>query len=496
MRTKRLVFWVALLWLAACDGSDPTDPGGEPGPAVDRVEIDPQQTSLLVGDTVRLTAQAYTAGGEPLSGMAVSWTNRTPGLATLAGEGSTVRLTATGEGTALVSAAVGGKTGEASITISLTPLPEPGPVTSVEIDVDSLALDEGDGVQLTAIARDADGRIVTGRFVFWTSGDPEVAPIGALGEVTAVRAGRTAITARVEAISTSIPVRVQADYPYELVYAGWDGSDVGSARLYGTDLGDIERSSVRIGPDGPSSAPVPSHDGTRVAYVLLLDGGARSLMVANRDGSGAVELLRTADVGCGRMTWSPDDRRLAFGCRIGDGDPDIWAVDADGQNLVNLTDAHPGKQEWPSWSPVLPNNTSRIAYAQYVDNVPQIWTMNADGTDPRQVTAGMDWEPAWSPDGGTIAFRRILTANATGIWLVNAAGGSERELVGSHLAGSQESPAWSPDGRFVAFVSTHETYGSGEPLVRHIYTVWADGTKLARRTRDGLDAYVPAWRTR
>ena len=48
-------------------------------------------------------------------------------------------------------------------------------------------------------------------------------------------------------------------------------------------------------------------------------------------------------------------------------------------------------------------------------------------------------------------------------------------------------PLWSPDGRLIAFSSKHE---GG---IYQIYTVWADGSKLARRTSGETNKQSPAW---
>ena len=388
----------------------------------------------------------------------------------------------------------GGTSGARTFTVSEPAPPPVGPVASVEINVTAVAVMEGESVQLSAIARDAAGQIVNGRFVGWFTDNAEVAPVGAGGLVMGVRTGTATITARVDGVNGSIPAQVSADYPYELVFSGWDGSDVQTMRFFRTDLGDPARAAFRMGPDVGTGGAVPSPDGSRVAF-LRNEWPWRVVMLANVDGTGARELHWTQDAGCGRFTWSPDGEHVAFDCAIGDADRDIWVVDAQGQNLVNITDAHPGRQEWPSWSPELPGG-SRIAYAQFVNGEPQIWTMKPDGSDRRQVTAGMDRQPTWSPDGTTIAFQRTGAAIFGDIWAVDANGGNERSLVGAFLAGPQEAPAWSPDGRLLAFSSTHEGYGSGGTLVRGIYTVWADGSRLARRTLPVLDAGLPAWRVR
>lgn len=583
-RRKAVLWALALGAVGACDGSGPTD---VPDPTVQTVEVDPPQASLLVGDTMRLTARALDASGTPVTAVPVTWASETPGYVSVTAQGAVGRVTAVGAGSAVIAASAGGRTGRATIAVAnpaphLTtmqpatidaggddftlvvrgtgfvaasrvrwngadrpttfvapteleatiaaadiaaegaatvtvvspapgggasevtfvvrpaspPPPPPGEVTSVEIDVDSLTLEEGAAVRLAATPRDGDGQAVPGLGITWTSTDPGVATVDALGGVTGLRPGTVTVTARVHGVEGSVPVRVWADYPYDLVYTGWDGADVASLRVYRTDPGDSARAAARVGPDAPSGGPVPSPDGTKLAYQLILDGGWRRLMVADRDGGGAVELHLTDDPWCGQVTWSPDGDRLAFGCRIGDNDPDIWVVGADGQGLVNITADHEGRQDWPSWSPTLGDGSTRIAYAQYVSGEPQIWTMKPDGSDARQVTTGIDWQPAWSPDGATIAFQRTGAAIFGDIWLVDAEGGNERALVGGTLAGPQDAPAWSPDGRLVAFGSTHEAYGSGQTLFRQIYTVWADGSKLVRRTRGDLAIGAHAWRVR
>jgi Tol biopolymer transport system component len=120
--------------------------------------------------------------------------------------------------------------------------------------------------------------------------------------------------------------------------------------------------------------------------------------------------------------------------------------------------------------------------------------MRIDGSDRRQLgssTEAHDIQPAWSPDGRTIALQRTTATVSADIWLMNADGTSERPLLVAPLAGSQLSPAWSPDGRLVAFTSAHESAG-GSPSYQ-IYTAWTDGTKLARRTFDASDKSAPVF---
>ena len=55
-------------------------------------------------------------------------------------------------------------------------------------------------------------------------------------------------------------------------------------------------------------------------------------------------------------TWSPDSMRIAFSAANEQGDDEVWVVDIDGSNLVNLTNGLGGRE--PSWQPTPPAMTS------------------------------------------------------------------------------------------------------------------------------------------
>jgi len=52
-------------------------------------------------------------------------------------------------------------------------------------------------------------------------------------------------------------------------------------------------------------------------------------------------------------TWSPDSMRIAFSGKNEQGDEEVWVVDIDGSNLVNLTDGLGG--DYPAWQPIVPS---------------------------------------------------------------------------------------------------------------------------------------------
>ena len=87
-----------------------------------------------------------------------------------------------------------------------------GPVAWVSILGDTLGLEApvGSQFQLTAIARDSQGLLVTGRPIAWTSGDPTVATVSATGLVTAMAEGGTRIEAEIDGQFAGVELLVSA----------------------------------------------------------------------------------------------------------------------------------------------------------------------------------------------------------------------------------------------------------------------------------------------
>ena len=119
----------------------------------------------------------------------------------------------------------------------------------------------------------------------------------------------------------------------------------------------------------------------------------------NPDGHGERSL--TSDAADTAPAWSPDGTRIAF-ASTSSGNTDVWVMDADGSDPVDLTDGSAAADTSPSWSP----DGTHIAFQTDRDGNDEIYVMDADGGDPTNLTSdpGDDSQPAWSPDGDTIAF--------------------------------------------------------------------------------------------
>ena len=292
-----------------------------------------------------------------------------------------------------------------------------------------------------------------------------------------------------------------------------------------------------------------SPDGKWIAYVVRhidkeKDRGASQIFMISRDGQSTVQLT-DPQYSATSPRWSFDGRHLAFlsargevgkaeGGKAEGGKTQVWTLDLRGGEAQQHTNVPQGVMEF-RWSPtdeamvllIKDRSESELAAAEarkkgesakprpwtidrllfkkdnvgYLDHTrTHLYVLPKRGAEPVQLTFGNfdDSQPAWSPDGKSIAFVSNRTEEPdrnqnSDIWVVLAqattAAASPRQVTTS--PSQDRSPAWSHDSRSIAYVATHESlgtqYGNEELMV-----VAVSGGEPRSLTHE-LDRSIASW---
>ena len=185
--------------------------------------------------------------------------------------------------------------------------------------------------------------------------------------------------------------------------------------------------------------------------------------------------------------WSRDGKRIAF-TSDRDGDPEIYVMNADGSNPVRLT-SMPGRDAHPYFS----RDGRRILFQSPRANGADtnIYVMNADGSDQVQLTKlqGFAGVPSYSPDEKLIAFQWRETSNFQDdkkwrLCLMKADGSDFRVLTPG--AANDQVPHWSHNGQRLLFYS--DRTGKNQ-----LYTMKPDGTEVQQLSVTEFDDHAGSW---
>lgn len=162
----------------------------------------------------------------------------------------------------------------------------------------------------------------------------------------------------------------------------------------------------------------------------------------------AVSLLAFGAAAPVRAAYPGVNGKIAFESERA-GEPDIWVMNGDGSNPVNLTADLDGYSHTPSFSA----DGRRIVF---VFNG-KLATMNADGSDRRitGVNASVYSGPIFTPDGAQIIYEQQIGTGPDDLMIVAADGSGTPQTLpaGGPPTSSETSPAISPDGNQLAFSS-------------------------------------------
>jgi dipeptidyl aminopeptidase/acylaminoacyl peptidase len=206
----------------------------------------------------------------------------------------------------------------------------------------------------------------------------------------------------------------------------------------------------------PATHPRFSPDGRYLAFLSSREGKKTQVWLLDRRGGEGVKLTDyKADVS--DLAWSPDATRLALVVRdVDPDDPDI-AGDDDAQG--DRAESGEKKPKPPKPIVITRRQFKRDGEGYLREFRDHLHVFDLRTKQSAQVTSGPydDEEPAWSPDGRSLAFVSNRTADPdsnqnSDVFVVAAeAGATPRALTTS--PGTDHAPAWSPDGRFVAYVA-------------------------------------------
>lgn len=208
--------------------------------------------------------------------------------------------------------------------------------------------------------------------------------------------------------------------------------------IYEQDIftGELKRLTSQL---GILTAPEVSPDGTQIVFKNS-DGRLNDIWLMARDGANPRPIYGSQTAQGWDPTWSPDGRQILFAGYDQYFAVQLFIIDADGSNARQITQMQKlrGRTDWSSQGRI-------VTYAGEPWNR-ELYLMNTDGSDLRQLTPG---------------------------------------------GGNSQGPSFSPDGNWVAFTAYFDRYGDDNGC--EIYIIRIDGSGLRRLTDNAYCDWQPRW---
>ena len=208
------------------------------------------------------------------------------------------------------------------------------------------------------------------------------------------------------------------------------------SRIHLIDLA-TGRSSTLVGPTRNAIYITPSFspDGASIVYSRRNEDQADLFLMSLARPEAPARLTANRNVENTNPVFSPDGRRITYVSSL-IGRPELYIMDADGTDAHVLTDYDFSDKNYrsdPDWSP----DGLRVVYQERLNDRFQIRTILVSGSTPKLWTSeGVNEQPSWSPDSRHLVF----TSTRTGVrqlWIMDIESGRMRQLTksaGSKLA--------------------------------------------------------------
>ncbi len=244
-------------------------------------------------------------------------------------------------------------------------------------------------------------------------------------------------------------------------------------------FGDSSATHPRFSPDGRWIAFLSDRDEKSQVFLLPTAGG-EAVRVTNLTG------------GVDDVEWAPDSRRLVIAAQDPEHDADTPKTTKKKAEPPIVVTRLQHKQDGVGY---LDHRRTHLHVVTLADPVAPV---GATTPGPKPLTSG-DFDardPAWSPDGTTIAFASNRTPDAdandnSDIWTIEVSTAALRQVTTD--PGADGNPAWSPDGQTIAYV--HMPVQPAVYATPRLMTIAAHGG-TAKDLTGSLDRHVagaPRW---
>lgn len=238
--------------------------------------------------------------------------------------------------------------------------------------------------------------------------------------------------------------------------------------------------------------PAYSPDGSTITFASARDCIYQKLYVMNSDGTGAtrlpihLNLIVQNPESCELFVqrtpkYSPDGSKIVFRGNVPNGHSQIYLVNSDGSNLINLS-----HNSFNDKDPVFSRDGQNIVFSSDRAGNYDIYIMEIDGSNPIRLTmaSGDDDVPEISPDGSKISFTSQRDGNFE-IYQMNLDGSNLVRLT-NHTAADGDS-VYSSDGTQIVIISNRT--GNSD-----VYLMDSDGTNPVQLTNSSGSEQQPFFR--